>query len=78
MPDGQFTGSNEVDGEENVELDVELEKLGSEKVVVVEKPELDCKHVPSACAVVPDGQLTGAADCVKLCVDCVKVGAGCV
>jgi len=71
VPDGQLTGSNEVDGEENVELDVELEKLGSEKVVVVEKLDPVCIHVPSACGVVPEGQFAGAA-----CVDCVYVGAG--
>jgi hypothetical protein len=53
VPDGQFTGSIDIDGDEK-------DVAGSEYVVLEENVDSVCIHVPSDCAVVPDGQFTGA------------------
>ena len=58
MPAGQLTDSKELDGDEKLVDDPE------EKVVPVENDELEplCRHVPSDCSDVPDGQFTGSDD----------------
>ena len=65
VPAGQLAGSDEIDCEENEVVGSEND--GVEKVVEEENEELDplCKHVPSACADVPAGQLTGPS-CAEL------------